>query len=318
MIYMSDAIKTIKIGKIRLKNNLFLAPLLGFTNFAFREEIQKTSPISVFTEMISINALSKDSNYCKDQIKRGKEEKNVFYQFFGNDEEKTVKSIQNILKEGIKIDFFNLNCGCPAQDIVKQGAGSALLKRESKINAIVKAVKDNFDIPVTIKIRSGYDKPKHLDYSKLEESGCDAIFIHPRTKQQQYSGKIDLEFLKQAKESTVIPVIANGDLKNTDDISKLHNEIPCDGYMVGRQALSDPFVFEEILYNKKRTFKDKINFLEEYYYKLKNNGVVDIYGCIKPLGIFLTHGLKDATTLRVKLSEIKSAELIIDTLKKVE
>jgi nifR3 family TIM-barrel protein len=315
---MSNAIKTIKIGKVHLKNNLFLAPLLGFTNFAFREGIQKTSPISVFTEMISINALSKDSNYCKDQIRRGIEEKNVFYQFFGNDEDKTVKSIQNTLDAGIKIDFFNLNCGCPAQDIVKQGAGSALLKRESKINSIIKAVKDNFDIPVTIKIRSGYDVPKHLDYNKLEESGCDAIFIHSRTRKQQYSGKIDLEFLKKAKESTVIPVIANGDLKNKEDIINIHNEINCDGYMLGRQALVNPFIFEEILYDKQRLFDDKVKFLEEYYQKLKDNGVIDVYGCIKPLGIFLTHGLIDATSLRVKLSEIKSAELIIDTLKKVK
>lgn len=314
---MFKAIKKIKIGHKTLENNLFLAPMLGFTNFAFREEIEKYSKISVFTEMISINALSKDCNYCRDQIKRGASETNVFFQFFGNDEEKTVKSVQNILDIGTKIDFFNLNCGCPAQDIVKQGAGSALLKRESKINIIVKRVKESFNFPVTIKIRSGYDTTKHLDYNKLEESGLDALFVHPRTKKQQYSGKIDLEFLKQVKESTAIPVIANGDIKNKEDIIKLHNLIYCDGYMIGRQALNNPFIFEEILTGKERSFNNKINFLEKYYSNLIKYDVKDTYTRIKALSMLLTYGLKDATTIRLKLSELKDPVQIIDTLKNI-
>ena len=127
---MQKVIKTIKIGNKRLKNNLFLAPMLGFTNFAFRELIQETAKINVFTEMISINALSKDSNYCKEQIKIYNE-KNLFYQFFGNDEKKLNKSIENVLKHNT-IEFINLNCGCPASDIISQGAGSALLKENQK------------------------------------------------------------------------------------------------------------------------------------------------------------------------------------------
>ncbi len=315
---MVKEIKTIKIGSKRLKNNLFLAPLLGYTNWAFRELVQKNTEISVFTEMIPINALSKDSNYCKDIIKKGDLEKNVFYQFFGNDEEKLVKSIQNILDLGISIDFINLNCGCPAADIVAQGAGSALLKRQSKINTMIEASKKAFDIPFTIKIRSGYDITKHLDYNKLEDSGLDGLFIHSRTKKQQYSGKIDLNFLKETKEKTNLPIIANGDIHNMEDITNIHNETDCDGYMLGREALSNPFVFDEILYGNYSTFQNKLNFLMEYHTLLLKDQNNSTFSNAKNLSMFLVREVRNASKLREEISKTKTFFEITQLLKKVE
>lgn len=314
---MKQIIKTIKIGKKRLKNNLFLAPLLGFTNFAFRELVQKTAKISVFTEMIPINALSKDSNYGKYVIKRGDSEKNVFYQFFGNDEEKFVKSVDNILDSGIKIDFLNLNCGCPANDIISQGAGSALLKRESKIIQIIKRAKESFDIPFTIKIRTGFNIPKHLNYTKLEKIQLDAIFIHGRTKKQQYSGKIDLDYIKEAKEKTKIPIIANGDIKSLEDVELLHNKTNCDGYMIGRGAVENPFIFDEILNNKKHKFEEKINFLENYYKLLKEEGTRSEYINTKNLALFMIKGIEGAVKARVKISKAKTFKEIETIIKKL-
>jgi len=314
---MKKAIKTIKIGKKRLKINLFLAPMLGFTNFAFRELIQKITKIPVFTEMIPINALSKDSNYCKDLIKRGNSEKNVFYQFFGNDEEKLVKSIDNLLDLGIKIDFLNLNCGCPASDIVSQGAGSALLKRESKIIKMIKRTKQSFDIPFTIKIRTGFDYPKHLNYKKLENVGLDAIFIHGKTKKQQYAGEIDINFIKEAKSKTKIPIIANGNINSKKQILLLHNTTNCDGFMIGRAALTNPFVFDEILNNKYHGFEEKINFLEEYYKLLESENKKSAFIKTKNLSLFMTRDISGAVKARINISKAKTFKEITRTLKKL-
>lgn len=322
---MKNTIKPIKIGNKTLKNNLFMAPMLGYTNWAFRELIQKSAKISVFTEMIPINALSKDSNYCKEIIKRGNE-KNVFYQFFGNDEEKLIKSIENILNLGIKIDFINLNCGCPASDIVSQGAGSALLKRQSKINTMIEYTKKYYDIPVTIKIRSGYDNEKHLNYKQLEDSGLDALFIHPRTKKQQYSGNINIDYLKYAKENINIPVIANGNIFNINDINMLHNKTNCDGYMIGRAVLTNPFVFEEILYKKSddiknysnyNNFEKKILFLKEYYNLLKISEDKSAFLNAKTFSLFLVREVKNASKIRENISKTKSFEEILKIIKRI-
>lgn len=312
---MQKVIKTIKIGNKRLKNNLFLAPMLGFTNFAFRELIQETAKINVFTEMISINALSKDSNYCKEQIKIYNE-KNLFYQFFGNDEKKLNKSIENVLKHNT-IEFINLNCGCPASDIISQGAGSALLKRESKIYTMIKECKKEYDIPFTIKIRTGFDYPKHLNYEKLENIGLDAIFIHGRTKKQQYSGEIDLKFIKEVKEKSKIPIIANGNIHNSKDLKKYYEKTFCDGFMIGREALKNPFVFEEILNNKhNKTFEDKIIFLEKYYKLLMKNTNVG-FNETKNISMFICKDVNNASMAREKISKSKTFGEIKATLKKL-
>jgi len=312
------SIKNIKIGGGGLKNNLFLAPMLGFTNFAFRELIQKNAKIAVFTEMIPINALSKDSNYCKDLIIRGSSERNVFYQFFGNDEKKLVKSIQNILDLNIKIDFIDLNCGCPAQDIVLQGAGCALLKRESKIKSMIQASKKAFDIPFTIKIRTGYDKPKHLDYKALEDSGCDALFVHGRTKKQQYSGNIDLKFIKEAKERTDLPIIANGNIKDLKDIQKVYFQTDCDGYMIGRQALTNPFVFREIINGNYSTFYERIDFLDKYYKKMLDNNINCAFQNAKLLSLFLVREIKDASKIRERISKTKEFEELLQIVESIK
>lgn len=311
---MKRELNTIKIGNKRLKNNLFLAPMLGFTNFAFRELIQKSAEINTFTEMISINALSKDSNYCKDQIKIGNE-KNLFFQFFGNDEEKLIKSIENVLKHN-DLDFINLNCGCPAADIISQGAGSALLKRESKIVTIIKKCKKEYNIPFTIKIRTGFDYPKHLNYNKLEESELDAIFIHGRTKKQQYSGEIDLNFIKEAKELTKIPIISNGDIKNLSDIKKHYKETNCDGFMIGRAALNNPFIFSEMLHNKIFSFNDKIDFLDIYYKNL-NKETKQGFNEVKNLSMFICRDIKNASIAREQISKTKTFNEIKVILKKL-
>ncbi len=292
-----------------------MAPMLGFTNVAFREVLQKTANISTFTEMIPVNSLSKDSNYCKDLLKRGKLEKNVFYQFFGNDEEKFKKAIDNVLTLGIKLDFININIGCPRLNIIKQGAGCALLKREPQIHKIVKELHNSFEIPVTIKIRAGYNVPKHLNYNKLEEEGCDAIFLHARTRKQGYSGKINLDFIKEAKEKTKIPIIANGDIKNIEDCYLIHNQSNSDGFMVGRYALQDPFVFREIMGGKKSTYKEKVKFLEDYYKALEKYEITNAFEKIKIFCSGVTKGMPNATKNRSLLVKTKNIEEIMEILK---
>ncbi|MBQ3475090.1 MAG: tRNA dihydrouridine synthase DusB [Bacilli bacterium] len=240
-----------KIGNIEIKNNICLAPMAGFCNSAFRRIVKEMGAGLVFAEMVSDKAIYYGSEKTIDMLKMTEEERPLAQQIFGSDKESFVFAAKKVM-EIMKPDIIDINMGCPVPKVaVKSQAGSALLKNPNKIKEIVSAVVEAVDVPVTVKIRSGWDSNSinAVEVAKIiEEAGASAITVHPRTRAQGYSGKADWSIIKQVKEAVSIPVIGNGDIKSVDDAIKMMNETNCDAVMIGRAALSNPFIFKELDY----------------------------------------------------------------------
>lgn len=240
-----------KIGNIEIKNNICLAPMAGFCNSAFRRLVKEMGAGLLFAEMVSDKAIYYGSEKTIDMLKMTEEERPLAQQIFGSDKESFVFAAKKVM-EIMKPDIIDINMGCPVPKVaVKSQAGSALLKNPKKIKEIVEGVVEAVDVPVTVKIRSGWDSNSinAVEVAKIiEEAGASAITVHPRTRAQGYSGKADWSIIKQVKESVSIPVIGNGDIKSVDDAIKMMNETNCDAVMIGRAALSNPFIFKELSY----------------------------------------------------------------------
>ena len=240
-----------KIGNVEIKNNICLAPMAGFCNSAFRRLVKEMGAGLVFAEMVSDKAIYYGSEKTIDMLQMTDYERPLAQQIFGSDKESFIFAAKKVM-EVMKPDIIDINMGCPVPKVaVKSQAGSALLKNPDKIKDIVEGVVNAVDVPVTVKIRSGWDNSSinAVEVAKIiEAAGASAITVHPRTRSQGYSGKADWSIIKQVKESVNIPVIGNGDIKSVEDAEKMIKETGCDAVMIGRAALSNPFIFKELDY----------------------------------------------------------------------
>ena len=240
-----------KIGGIKIQNNICLAPMAGFCNSAFRRIAKELGAGLVFAEMVSDKALFYGDKKTLNMLKMTEEERPIAQQIFGSDKESFVVAAKKVM-EIMKPDIIDINMGCPVPKVaVKSQAGSALLKNPEKIKEIVTAVVDAVDVPVTVKIRSGWDSKSinAVEVAKvIQEAGALAITVHPRTRSQGYTGKADWNIIKQVKAAVSIPVIGNGDIKSAEDAKRMIDETGCDAVMIGRAALSNPFIFKEVDY----------------------------------------------------------------------
>lgn len=241
-----------KIGKLEFKHGLFLAPMAGVTDIPFRKMCKKYGAEGLVTEMISSRALCYRDEKTSALAKIEPDEHPCFLQIFGNQPEIMAEAAVLALK--FSPDGIDINMGCPAPKIAGNGDGSALMKNPALAVQIVKAVKtalEPYGVPLTVKIRSGFDKD-HINAVEVakacEDAGADAITVHARTREQMYAPPIDIEVIKAVKQSVSVPVIGNGDV--VDGKSALHmlEYTGCDGIMVGRGALGNPYIFEEILF----------------------------------------------------------------------
>ena len=266
---------TFKIGNIELKNNVVLAPMAGICNSAFRRIVKEYGVGLIYAEMVSDKALVYDSEKTKKMLYMTEYERPIAQQIFGSDKESFVIAAKKVY-ELEKPDIIDINMGCPVPKIaVKSQAGAALLKNPEKIREIVKAVVEAVPVPVTVKIRSGWDSKSinACEVAKIcEEAGASAITIHPRTRAQGYEGHSDWNIIKQVKETVSIPVIGNGDIKSIEDAKKMIDETGCDAIMIGRGALGNPYLFKQIIHYletgeklEELTDKEKINLIIKHF-----------------------------------------------------
>lgn len=231
-------IHKLKIGNVELDNNIILAPMAGITDLPFRIICKKYgNPGLVCTEMVSSKALYFNDEKTKRLLNIQEEKRPISFQIFGSNPEIMGKAGAMISEDA---DIIDINMGCPAPKVVKNGDGSKLLLSPDLVNDIVSTVVKNTDKPVTVKLRKGWDK-QNVNAEQIakivEEAGASAIAIHGRTREEYYSGHVDLDIIKKVKESVSIPVIGNGDIKNSEDVKKMIDYTSVDGVMIGRANL---------------------------------------------------------------------------------
>ena len=234
-----------KIGNVEIENNVCLAPMAGICNSAFRRIARQMGAGLIFAEMVSDKALCYDSKKTLDMLYMTEEERPISQQIFGSDVDSFVASAKMVY-EKMKPDIIDINMGCPVPKVaVSAEAGAALLKNPEKIKEIVSAVVKSVPIPVTVKIRSGWDKNSinAKEVAKIcEQAGASAICVHGRTRTDRYLGHSDWNIIKEVKESVNIPVIGNGDIKTVYDAKRMIDETGCDAVMIGRSALGNPWI----------------------------------------------------------------------------
>lgn len=314
-----------KIGNVEIKNNVCLAPMAGVCNSAFRRIIKEMGCGLLYAEMVSDKALVYDNEKTKDMLYMTESERPISQQIFGSDKDSFVKAAK-IVEETMHPDIIDINMGCPVPKVaVKSQAGSALLKSPEKIYEIVSAVRKAVGVPVTVKIRSGWDNNSinAIEVAKIcEKAGASAIAVHPRTRSQGYSGKADWNIIKKVKENVNIPVIGNGDILTVDDAKRMFDETHCDAVMIGRGTLGNPYLIKQIV-----TYLDTGNVIPdqtpieklktclkhfEYLLQIKPEKVAVLE--MRTHGAWYLKGLPNGVSVKKKLYEIKTKEEFIKTI----
>ena len=275
-----------KIRDIELDGQVILAPMAGVCNSAFRKICKEMGCALVCAEMVSDKGMIYNSKKTKDMLYFEEIERPISQQIFGSDL-KTFTEAAKMVYEIMKPDIIDINMGCPVPKVaVRSQAGSALLKNPDLIYDIVSSVVKSVPVPVTVKIRSGWDANSinAVEVAKIcEKAGASAITVHPRTRSQLYSGKADLDIIKKVKEAVSIPVIGNGDITDIDSAKHMLEYTKCDAIMIGRGVLGNPWLIKEIdTYLKTNTIIDKPTYEEKidmcykhlnYLLKIKNEHV---------------------------------------------
>ena len=319
----------VKIGNIEIHGKVVLAPMAGICNNAFRKIIKEQGAALIYAEMVSDKAIFYKNNKTKEMLLMEEIERPIAQQIFGSDVLTFVEAAKYIEKE-MKPDIIDINMGCPVPKVaVRSQAGSALLKNPEKIKEIVSAVVKTVKCPVTVKIRSGWDKNSIncVEVAKIcEEAGASAICIHPRTRSEGYAGHSDWSLIKKVKESVNIPVIGNGDIKTVFDAKQMLDETGCDLIMIGRGVLGNPWLVSDIneylnkgTLPKRKSCKEKVDMCLkhiDYLSKIKPEKLVCLE--IRNHIAWYLKGLKNSNLVKEKVYQATKVYDIINILKEFE
>ena len=314
-----------KIGNVLIDNRIVLAPMAGVCNSAFRKIIKEMGVGLMYAEMVSDKALLYDSKKTKDMLYMEECERPIAQQIFGSDKSTFVEAAKYV-ESYMRPDIIDINMGCPVPKVaLKAQAGAALLKDSDKIKEIVSAVVDAVSVPVTVKIRSGWDSDSinAVEVAKIcEEAGASAITIHGRTRAQGYSGVVDYDIIKKVKESVSIPVIGNGDVVDIDSAKRMF-ATGVDAIMVGRGCLGNPWLIRELVtYFDKGIVIDKVSYKEriemcfhhlDYLMKIKCEKVAVLE--MRSHIAWYIKGLPDCVSVKNECFKVNSASELKNILK---
>ncbi|MFR3498108.1 MAG: tRNA dihydrouridine synthase DusB [Paraclostridium bifermentans] len=313
-----------KIGNVTLDNKVFLSPMAGVTDLPFRLICKEQDCGMLYTEMINAKALCYDDQNTKKMLKIEEEEHPVAVQIFGSDPA-FMGGAAEILNE-YPNEILDINMGCPAPKVIKNGDGSALMKNPKLAEEVLKSVVKNSKKPVTLKIRKGWDDNNinAVEIAKIAEaSGISALAIHGRTREQYYSGKADWDIIAKIKENIDIPVIGNGDVFEVEDAINMINKTNCDAIMIGRGAQGNPWIFKRINHYMKTgqilpepTGEEKINTaLKHLKLAIDEHGeYVAVREMRKHIAWYLK-GLRGSAKLRDEINKIESYEEVVNKLR---
>lgn len=312
-----NSIQKLQIGNVTLENNLILAPMAGVTDLPFRLLCKEQGAGLLCMEMVSAKAILYKNKNTEELLTIDPRENPVSLQLFGSDPDIMAEIAKQI--EERPFDILDINMGCPVPKVVNNGDGSALMKNPLLAGKIIEKVASAIEKPVTVKIRKGFDD-EHVNAVEMahiaQESGAAAVAVHGRTREQYYSGKADWDIIRQVKEAVSIPVIGNGDILKAEDVIAMKEQTGCDGFMIGRGAQGNPWIFSQILsYFKTGTYPEKPGFQEvtemllrhakmQLAFKGEYTGIREI----RKHAAWYTSGYKNSSKLRGRINEVESYE----------
>lgn len=314
------------IGNVSLDNRVFLSPMAGVTDLPFRLICKQKGCGMLYTEMINAKALCYNDENTKKMTKIEDEEHPIAIQIFGSEPEYMGRAAEILNSHSNEI--LDINMGCPAPKVIKNGDGSALMKNPKLAEQVMKAVVENSTKPVTLKIRKGWDdnSVNAVEIAKIaEQAGISALAIHGRTREQYYSGKADWDIIKEIKDSISIPVIGNGDVFEIEDAINMLEKTNCDAIMIGRGAQGNPWIFNRINHYMqtgeilaKPTAEEKISTAIEHM-KLavaEHGEYVAVREMRKHIGWYIK-GLKNSARYRDEINKLTDCESVIMKLKEL-
>ena len=321
-----NMIKPLQIGSIALPNNLILAPMAGVTDLPFRLLCKEQGAGLLCMEMVSAKAILYKNKNTEALLSIDEREIPVSLQLFGSDPD-IISQIAHQIEER-PFNILDLNMGCPVPKIVNNGEGSALMKNPKLAGEIIEKTAKAIKKPVTVKIRKGFDDTciNAVEIAKIAEaSGAAAVAVHGRTREQYYSGKADWDIIRQVKEAVSIPVIGNGDLLSAEDVIAMYEQTGCDGFMIGRGAQGNPWIFKQVLHYfetgeklAKPTFEEVTEMMLRHAkmmleFKGEYTGIREI----RKHGAWYTAGYPNSAKLRVMINEVETYNQLEELLHKV-
>ncbi len=316
-------IKPFKIRDIEINPPLVLSPMAGVTDVSFRRLVKQCGGVGLtVSEFISVEGLTRNNPKSKRQMRFFEDERPYAVQIFGGQPERM--RMAALMAEEIGADILDVNCGCPAPKVVKHGGGSGLLRDLPRLETILKEIKKAITIPLTVKIRAGfYDHTINaVETARIAEAcGAEHIALHGRTKEQGYKGLADWDLVRQVKEAVSVPVSGSGDVTTIEDAFRKWNETNCDGVLIGRGAMANPWIFRQIedaIAGREPfqpTLADKRNILLEYFDSLREDmPELPAIGRMKQLAGQFTRGLTGGARFRQTVYHSHSVGEVLDRI----